>query len=112
MALTEDQKLRQLLGEDIPEGGVADDTLFSNAEIVDLIETNPNMDRAAYEGWRAKQARLASLVDTTEGNSQRKYSQLLTNAEKMVASYRRSSEGATEGRTRIGRIRRAGVEWP
>ena len=111
MALNELQKLRQLLGEDIPVGGTEADTLFTEAEIADFVESTPNLERAALEGWRVKAARLSSLVDTTEGNSQKKFSQLLSNAEVMVKTYLRSSQGATEGRTRIGRISRPGVEW-
>lgn len=112
MALTDDQRLRGLLGEDIPAAGTASDTLFTDEEITDLLlQANSNVERAAYEGWRVKAARLSSLVDTTEGNSQKKFSQLLDNANDMIKLYLRSSSGPTEGRTRIGRARRAGVEW-
>lgn len=111
MALADNIKLRQLLGEDIPDGGTDEDTMFTDQEIIDLLDSNPDVERAAYEGWRAKAARFASLVDTTEGNSQKKFSQLLDNAESMVKLYLRSSVGPTEGRTRVGRIRRPGVEW-
>lgn len=112
MALTPDQKLRSLLGEDIPEGGTEADTMFSDAEIGDLLAENPvNLERAAYEGWRVKAARLASLVDTTEGNSQKKFSQLLSHAQDMIKLYLRATSGPTEGRTRVGRIVRPGVEW-
>lgn len=112
MALTDDERLRQLLGEQVPEGGHARDTLFSDLEIEDLLElTDSDVERAAYEGWRVKAAKLSSLVDNTEGNIQRKFSQLLDNAETMLKVYQRSSSGPTEGRTRIGRIVRPGVEW-
>lgn len=112
MVLTPEMRLRGLLGEDIPAGGTEADTLFTDLEISDLILEHPtNMDRAAYEGWRIKAARLSNLVDTTEGNSQRKFSDLLDNASDMIRLYLRSSSGPTEGRTRIGRIRRPGVEW-
>jgi hypothetical protein len=111
MALTEAQKLRQLLGESVPAGGSEDETLFTNEEIDEFLVDNPSVERAAYEGWRVKAARLSNLVDTTEGNSQKKFSQLLDNAIEMQKIFLRSSEGATEGRTRVGRIRRPGVEW-
>lgn len=111
MALPAEVRLRQLLGEDIPPDGTEADTLFSEEEIVDLIESNPDLERAAFEGWRVKAARLSSLVDTTEGNAQRKFSQLLDNAETMIKIYQRSSGGATEGRSRVGRIVRPGIEW-
>lgn len=111
MALTDSQKLRQLLGESIPLDGSASDTLFSNEEIDQLLDGVGNVERAAYEGWRAKAAKLSNLVDTTEGNSAKKFSQLLDNALDMVKIFLRSSEGATEGRARVGRIKRPGVEW-
>lgn len=116
MALSQSDKLRQLLGEQVPPGGVEADTLFSSDEIEDFLSNVPlgdseGMERAAYEGWRVKAAKLSNLVDTTEGNVQRKFSQLLDNALDMLKAYSRSSGGATEGRSRVGRARRAGVEW-
>lgn len=111
MPLSEDERLRQLLGEQYPDGGNASDTLFSDREIEDLLELHTDLERAAYEGWRVKAAKLSSLVDNTEGNVQRKFSQLLDNALDMLKEYRRSSAGPTEGRARVGRIVRPGVEW-
>lgn len=111
MPITQNEKLRQLLGEDVPTNGTEYDTLFTDEEIVDLLESSPGVERAAYEGWRVKAARLSNLVDTTEGNSQKKFSQLLDNANDMIKIYLRSSSGSTEGRTRVGRARRPGVEW-
>jgi len=111
MPLTDEARLRSMLGEDIPADGDAGDTLFSTEEILDLIESTPSLERAAYEGWRVKAARLSSLVDTTEGNSQRKFGQLREHAEEMMKLYLRSSEGSTEGRTRIGRIVRDPIPW-
>lgn len=111
MALPEETKLRQLLGEDIPASGSASDTLFSDEEIFDLLDESPDIERAALNGWRIKAARLSSLVDNTEGNVQRKFSQLLDNASDMIKIYQRNSRGNTEGRARVGRIRRPGVEW-
>lgn len=111
MAMSPADELRQLLGEDIPTGGSDADTLFKDEEILHYLEQNPDVERAAYQGWRVKAARLSNLVDTTEGNVQRKFSQLLDNANTMLRTYQRSSEGPTEGRTRVGRITRPGVEW-
>lgn len=110
-ALTQLEALRQLLGESLPVGGDESDTLFTNLELQNLLDQAPNMDRAAYEGWRVKAAKLSSLVDTTEGNAQRKFSQLADNAREMAKMYMRSSGGPTEGRTRVGKISRPGVEW-
>lgn len=108
MALTDQDRLRGLLGEPIPEGGSASETLFSDLEIQDLLtQAGGNLDRAAYEGWRIIAAHFAQLVDTADGNASRAMSDLHDHAIKMIAMYGRSSQGPTEGRTRIGRIRRA-----
>ena len=107
MALTDAERLRGLLGEPVPEGGTQADTLFTDETIADLLtQANGSLDRAAYEGWRYKAAHFANLVDVTEGNSSRAMSDLRDHAESMVRLYLRSSSGPTEGRTRIGRIRR------
>lgn len=111
MPLTAHDKLRQLIGEEKVAGGSDADTLFSDEEIEDFLSENEDIERAAYEGWRAKAAKLSNLVDTTEGNAQRKYSQLHDQALEMVKQYFRSSSGPTEGRTRIGRAVRAPMEW-
>lgn len=101
------KQLRKLLGEDVPEGGTSEDTLFSDEEIQLLLDNNPgNLERAAYDGWKSKAAYFANLVDVTDGNASRAMSDLMDHADKMVKIYQRSSAGPTEGRTRIGRIRR------
>lgn len=97
-------QLRLLIGEAIPEGGSEGDTLFLDSQVRDWVDTNPDMERAAYDGWRAKAASFANLVDVADGASSRKLSDLLTNARQMVAMYARSSTGPTEGRARVGRI--------
>ena len=106
MALTDAGRLRGLLAEVIPPGGSANETLFSDEDIEDLLEqTGGNLDRAAYEGWRRKAAEYADLVNVTEGNSSREMSDLHEHALEMIAYYGRSRFGPTEGRTRIGRIK-------
>jgi len=105
MALTDENRLRGLLGEPIPDGGTAADTLFTDERIQDFLEiAGGDLDRAAYEGWREKAAQLSNLVDVTDGNASRKMSDLLDHANQMVKIYLRSSSGPTEGRTRVGRI--------
>lgn len=107
MAMTRTAELRNLLGEPIPADGDASDTLFTEEDIAHLLSENPgNIERAAYEGWRIKAAHFSNLVDVTDGNASRAMSDLYGNADKMVKLYQRSSSGPTEGRTRVGRIRR------
>lgn len=109
--MTPAELLRMRLGESYPEGGSASDTLFTDAEIETIIKMAPSSGRAAFEGWRVKAAKLSTLVDTTEGNTSRKFSQSLANAEKMMRQWSRSGDGATEGRARVGRIRRSDDQW-
>jgi hypothetical protein len=83
------------------------DPMFSNAELqatLDAAAGDP--ERAAIEGWRWKAAKFASLVDVTEGNASRAMSDLQDHALGMVRHFEQSRAGATEGRTRIGSIRR------
>lgn len=105
MATSESDRLRGLLGERKPPGGSDTDTLFTDVQIQELIDgAGGDLERAAYEGWRTKQAEFANLVDTSEGNAQRKMGQLRDHADSMVKLYSRAAGGNTEGRTRVGRI--------
>ncbi|MCA1800476.1 MAG: hypothetical protein LC650_04210 [Actinobacteria bacterium] len=105
MPLSNLDKLRGMLGEPIGEGESESDTLFSDAQLEGLIEeTNQNLERAAYEGWRLKAAHYANLVDVVDGNAARALSDLMGHADKMIKVYMRASAGPTEGRTRIGKI--------
>lgn len=107
MAFSDADKLRDMLGEAIPHNGDAADTMFSDQKILSLLEdSNGLLEKAAYEGWRIKAAEYAGLVDVTDGNATRNMSDLLEHAQDMLRTYLRSSAGPTEGRTRIGRIRR------
>lgn len=105
MAFTPEEQLRLLLDEPIPEGGLADDTLFSEQDITNLLALGDgDVERAAYEGWRMKAAKYSGLVDVTEGNASRSMSDLADGALAMMKLYERSRSGPTEGRTRIGKI--------
>lgn len=104
MATAADQ-LRDLLGETIPEGGEASDTLFTQEQIEDyLLAADGDLNVAALSGWRVKSAALANLVDVTDGAASRSMGQLLDNALKQVKIYEGAVLGPSEGRTRIGRI--------
>ena len=97
-------ELRALLGEQIPEGDTAADTLFSDELIDSWLRSNPDLERAAYDGWRAKAAEMANLVNVTDGAAVREFSDLHEHALNMVRLYSRASSGPTEGRSRVGRI--------
>lgn len=100
---TDADRLRARLGEDIPSGGADEDTLFSDEEIDDLLNTTSSLDAAISEGWEVKAARLASLSDVAEGNSRRNLSALHRQALTMA---RHNSSGSDANRVRLGNISR------
>lgn len=107
MALSDAERVRQLLGEAAGPDGDVSTTLFTDEEITGLLTTaGGDVERAVYEGWRVKAAHFSNLVNVTEGNASRAMSDLMDHALKMMAGYARSTAGPTEGRTRIGKIRR------
>lgn len=95
--------LRMKIGERIPVGGTADDTMFSEAELQAIIDNNSTPDGAALEAWEAKRAELANLVNVTDGAASRAMSDAFAHAEDMVVYYSRKTTGRA-GRTRIGKI--------
>lgn len=97
--------LRLYIDDVMPTDG--SDPMFSDAELtLVLTQANNDPERAAVEGWRWKAAKYAALVDVTEGNASRAMSDLQGHALDMVAHFEKSRSGPTEGRTRIGSIRR------
>jgi len=115
MAITNIDRLRQLLGENIPEGGTEDDTMFSDEQIEDFLnQGNSDIDASAYYGWKAKMAELANLVNVTEGNSSREMGELHKAAKRMTDMYAGFAPTSGRGRVKVGRIRRRGrgEVWP
>lgn len=106
MAMTPLDRLRLLLDDEAPTDG-STDPVFDDATLQDLLDgAAGNPERAAADGWVIKAAQAASLVDVTEGNASRAMSDMQAHALNMVKLFQKSSSGPTEGRTRIGRIRR------
>lgn len=52
------EELRELLDEEIPEGGTDQDTAFSDSRLDRLIQSASSLYAAAAEGWRRKAARI------------------------------------------------------
>jgi len=105
--------VRQKLGETIPAGGTASDTMFTDAEIQGWIEQGATINHAVVEGWEAKLAHFSNLVDVTDGAASRKLGDLAEQAEARLKYYRGRiaagpDDGLTRSRTRIGRIVRNG----
>jgi hypothetical protein len=91
---TNPERVRDLLGEQIPLGGHASDTMFTDEKIADLLlQAGDNVEAAVAEGWRIKAANYADLVDTAEGTSKRSMSDLHEHALRMAATYSSESGG-------------------
>lgn len=52
------EELRELLDEEIPQGGTEQDTAFTNARLDRLLQSASNLYAAAAEGWRRKAAKI------------------------------------------------------
>lgn len=99
------ERTRALIGQAIPVGQTAADTMFSDDEIDDFLEEgfgDPNA--AAYFGWRETAANYASLVDVNEGNAARTLSDLHRQAVRMMDRYVGYVETPSRGRARMGKI--------
>lgn len=112
MALSTADTVRMNLGESIPTGGTAADTLFTDDEIQAFLDQNGQLiNRATAMGWRAKAAQLAGLVDVQEGNSSRKMSQAYDQAMQQAKYWASLPENPLViGQTRIGTNRRS-MPW-
>lgn len=112
MNRTPDEQLRGLLGEAILAGGSASDTMFSAAEIEDLLEKGAlnnldySIEAAAYYGWLEKMANFSNLVTVNEGNASRELTELHRQAQRMVERYIGYAPTPSRGRARVGRISR------
>ncbi len=108
-------RLRAYLGEPIPPGGTDADTLFTNAEITDMLvtgngqTTNPQraLWYAAAEGWERKAGMFAEMVDNQTGGTNRLNSQHFDHAKERVEHFRELASGRL--RTTIGKIVRPGT---
>lgn len=80
MATAEDvARLRRLVNEPTTD-------TYDNITLSGYIDLNGIL-KAAAELWREKAAKYAELVDTTEGTSSRKMSQLRDSATKLAEHY-------------------------
>ena len=102
MPVSDVERLRGYLGESIPSGGSASDTLFTSDQIDDLLERHGSPEGARREGLELKAAYLANLVTTVEGSSSRKQS----DAHRAVLAQIQALGPSGSTRTRIHRIRR------
>lgn len=97
--------LREKLGESIPDGGSAADTMFTDEQVLRWIDASSSTNSAILQGWHAKLANLSNLVNVTDGAASRELSDLFAHAQAMVKLYSGIvTDGPTAGRTRIGKI--------
>lgn len=99
--------LRGMIGETIPSGGTADDTLVSESQLEAWIAGSTSLDRAAISGWEFKLAEWVGLVNVSDGAASRSFSDLMDHAKYMISYYTSKAEGPTAGRSRVGKIVRS-----
>lgn len=110
MTQTPEQRLRNLLGEAIPDGKTEADTMFTDEQLTELLaypEVNGNLPAGAYYGWMEKAGNFANLVNVNEGNAARELGELLSHALRMADRYVGYVTTPSRGRARIGKIVRA-----
>jgi hypothetical protein len=107
MNRTSAEQVRALIGEAIPSGGSAADTMFTDAEIEDFLELGfTNVRAAAYYGWIEKAANYSNLVNVNEGNAARELGELHRQALRMAERFIGYVPTPSRGRARIGNITR------
>lgn len=112
MATAEERaELRLRLSEEIPDDGVAGDTLFDEGELDTIIDEAGSVSEALGEGWRRKAERLSNLTKVTEGSSSRDLSALAKNALNIAKLHGVGDPPPTPAvPTRIGKIKRTGFQ--
>lgn len=107
MAITENSRVRALIGEAIPVGGTEADTLFTDEQIDDLLTRHTTVSGSLAEAWQMKAAALSDMVDVKEGDSAEHLSQMHKQALEMVKHYSNQG-GVGQPVTRITKIIRPG----
>lgn len=97
--MSDSSEVRAKLGERIPPAGSDSDTMFTNAEILDLLAAHGGVEGAVLEGWRRKAAEFANLVDTTEGTSKRAMSNLHAQALAQIKILTSEATGAPRAKS-------------
>jgi hypothetical protein len=112
--MNDHDRLRQYLNEEVPPGGSDADTLFTNAQIDDMLAMRPAGARrdiglwaAAAEGWERKASKYVDLVNNQTGGTQRQLSDLHEHATKQADRYRKLAISARAARS--GKIVRKGT---
>lgn len=102
-------KLRRLLDEKIPAGGVDSDTRFLDSEIDDLLQEADSIYEAAANGWTEKagmyQREMAGLEETMTGQERYKLTSLkdqLEYALNMAKTYRELAQKEKGGSFMLG----------
>lgn len=105
MNRSDNARVRALIGESIPDGKAASDTMFSDDEVEDFLESgNQDVFQAAYWGWMEKAANYAKMVNVNEGNAARELSDLHRQALRMADRYVGYVNTPSRGRARMGKI--------
>lgn len=100
--------LRGLIGESIPEGADASESMVDTAQLDSwLLVTNNDFNKAAILGWQFKLAHWANLVTVVDGAATRNFSDLMGHAQIMIDYYTGITSGPARQRARVGKIVRS-----
>lgn len=92
--------LRRFIDED-------DETVYTDVELGNRLDAATNTDTLIADIWDEKAGMFAGLVDTKEGNSDRKLSQLHQHALTMSATWRARTGVKSTRSARLRPIERA-----
>ena len=83
-----------------------DESSYSDAVLNDMFDANlGDVNVTAAEVWADKAGKAATLVDTSEGASSRKMSQVFAQAQRQAAFYADAASSTAAGSTRGARTR-------
>lgn len=100
--------LRGLIGETIPAGGDASESMVDAEQLQTWINAaGENLNKAALMGWQFKLAHWANLVTVVDGAASRQFSDLMDHAERMIGFYTDLTSGTSRKQTRVGKIVRS-----
>lgn len=89
--------VRAYLGERIPDGGTATDTLFSDAEIAELLDEQGSVAAAVADGWVRKAATYANLTNVSDRGRSMTLGQLRDNAQRQAEWWQRQADAGAAG---------------
>ena len=103
--------LRLRIGERVPLGGSAADTMFSDEEILSVFNSASDVDQATMLLWQHKAAEFASQIDRSESGSEVRLSQLFKNAQTQADRWQATIDSRSAEAASAARVVGQSVAW-